>query len=121
MKNLNLVQKYSKDILSVVIILGTDVNGGETVFYFFILNISQLTIIQCSDALCYLAVRICNDIYPSLSSSIALVRSVSRSAMVFSLFPVQSLVSFLRLLSRVVGGLPSLPLRWAEKAKSSAR
>ena len=32
-KNLNHVHKYSKDILSVIIILGTDVNGGETVFY----------------------------------------------------------------------------------------
>ena len=32
-KNLNHVQKYSKDILSVIIILGTDVNGGETFFY----------------------------------------------------------------------------------------
>ena len=32
-KNLNHVHKYSKDILSVIIILGTDVNGVETVFY----------------------------------------------------------------------------------------
>ena len=32
-KNLNPVHKYSKDILLVIIILGTDVNGGETVFY----------------------------------------------------------------------------------------
>ena len=31
--NLNRVQRDSKDILSVIIILGTDVNGGETVFY----------------------------------------------------------------------------------------
>ena len=30
--NLNHVHKYSKDILSVIIILGTDVNGGEAVF-----------------------------------------------------------------------------------------
>ena len=33
MKNLNHVHKESKDLLSVIIILGTDVNGGETVFY----------------------------------------------------------------------------------------
>ena len=32
-KNNNHVHKYSKDILSVIIILGTDVNCGETVFY----------------------------------------------------------------------------------------
>ena len=32
MNNLNHVHKDSKDILSVIIILGTDVNGGETVF-----------------------------------------------------------------------------------------
>ena len=32
-KNLNRVHKDSKDLLSVIIILGTDVNGGETVFY----------------------------------------------------------------------------------------
>ena len=32
-KNLNHVHKDSKDLLSVIIILGTDVNGGETVFY----------------------------------------------------------------------------------------
>ena len=31
--NINHVHKDSKDILSVIIILGTDVNGGETVFY----------------------------------------------------------------------------------------
>ena len=31
--NLNHVHKYSQDILSVIIILGTDVNGGETVSY----------------------------------------------------------------------------------------
>ena len=31
-KNLNHVHKDSKDILSVIIILGTDVNGGEKVF-----------------------------------------------------------------------------------------
>ena len=31
-KNLNHVHKYSKDLLSVIIILGTDVNSGETVF-----------------------------------------------------------------------------------------
>ena len=31
--NLNHVHKDSKDILSVIIILGTDFNGGETVFY----------------------------------------------------------------------------------------
>ena len=30
MKNLNHIHKYSKDILSVIIILGTDVHGGET-------------------------------------------------------------------------------------------
>ena len=33
MKNLNHVHKDSKDLLSVIIILVTDVNGGETVFY----------------------------------------------------------------------------------------
>ena len=32
-KNINHVHKDSKDILSAIIILGTDVNGGETVFY----------------------------------------------------------------------------------------
>ena len=32
-KNLNHVHKDSKDLLSVIIILGTYVNGGETVFY----------------------------------------------------------------------------------------
>ena len=32
-KNLNHVHKDSKDLLWVIIILGTDVNGGETVFY----------------------------------------------------------------------------------------
>ena len=32
-KNLNHVHKDSKDLLSVIIILGIDVNGGETVFY----------------------------------------------------------------------------------------
>ena len=32
-KNLNHVHKDSKDLLLVIIILGTDVNGGETVFY----------------------------------------------------------------------------------------
>ena len=32
-KNINHVHKYSKDILSVIIILGTYVNGGEAVFY----------------------------------------------------------------------------------------
>ena len=31
-KNINHVHKDSKDILLVIIILGTDVNGGETVF-----------------------------------------------------------------------------------------
>ena len=31
-KNINHVQKYSKDLLLVIIILGTDVHGGETVF-----------------------------------------------------------------------------------------
>ena len=31
-KNLNHVKKDSKDLLSVIIILGTDVDGGETVF-----------------------------------------------------------------------------------------
>ena len=31
-KDINHVHKYSKDLLSVIIILGTDVNGGETVF-----------------------------------------------------------------------------------------
>ena len=31
-KNLNHVHKDSKDLLPVIIILGTDVNGGETVF-----------------------------------------------------------------------------------------
>ena len=31
-KNLNHVHKDSKDFLSVIIILGTDVNGGEAVF-----------------------------------------------------------------------------------------
>ena len=29
-KNLNHVQKYSKDLLSVIIILGTNINGGAT-------------------------------------------------------------------------------------------
>ena len=33
MKNLNNVHKDSKYLLSVIIILGTDVNGGESVFY----------------------------------------------------------------------------------------
>ena len=33
LKNLNHVHKDSKDLLSVIIILRTDVNGGETVFY----------------------------------------------------------------------------------------
>ena len=32
-KNLNYVHKDSKDLMSVIIILGTDVHGGETVFY----------------------------------------------------------------------------------------
>ena len=32
-KNLNHVHKYSKDLLSVIIILGTDLNGGKIVFY----------------------------------------------------------------------------------------
>ena len=32
-KNLNHVHNDSKDLLSVIIILGTDVNGGEKVFY----------------------------------------------------------------------------------------
>ena len=32
-KNLNHVHKYSKYLMSVIIILGTDVNGGETVFF----------------------------------------------------------------------------------------
>ena len=32
-KNLNNVHKDSKDLLSVIIILGTDVHGGETVFF----------------------------------------------------------------------------------------
>ena len=32
LKNINHVHRDSKDILSVIIILGTDVNGGETVF-----------------------------------------------------------------------------------------
>ena len=32
-KNINHAHKDSKDLLSVIIILGTDVNGGETVFY----------------------------------------------------------------------------------------
>ena len=32
-KNLNHVHKDSKDLLSVIIILGKDVNGGEIVFY----------------------------------------------------------------------------------------
>ena len=32
-KNLNNVRKDSKDILSVIIILGTNVDGGETAFY----------------------------------------------------------------------------------------
>ena len=31
-KNLNHAHRDSKDLLSVIIILGTDVNGGETVF-----------------------------------------------------------------------------------------
>ena len=31
-KNLNHVHKDSKDLMSVIIILGTDVHGGETVF-----------------------------------------------------------------------------------------
>ena len=31
-KNLNHLYKDSKDLLSVIITLGTDVNGGETVF-----------------------------------------------------------------------------------------
>ena len=33
-KKLNHVHKESKDLLLVIIILGTDVNGGETVFYY---------------------------------------------------------------------------------------
>ena len=32
-KNLNHVHQYSEDLLLVIIILVTDVNGGETVFY----------------------------------------------------------------------------------------
>ena len=32
-KNLNQVHKDSEDLLSVIIILGTDVHGGETVFF----------------------------------------------------------------------------------------
>ena len=32
-KNLNHVHKDSEDLLLVIILLGTDVNGGETVFY----------------------------------------------------------------------------------------
>ena len=32
-KNLNHVHKYSKDLLLVIIVLGTYVNGGETFFY----------------------------------------------------------------------------------------
>ena len=32
-KNLNHVHKDSKDLMSVIIILGTDVHGGETVFF----------------------------------------------------------------------------------------
>ena len=32
-KNLNHVHKDSKDLISVIIILGTDVHGGETVFF----------------------------------------------------------------------------------------
>ena len=32
-KNLNHIHRYSKYIMSVIIILGTYVNGGETVFY----------------------------------------------------------------------------------------
>ena len=31
--NLNHVHRYSTDLLSVIIILGTYVNGGETMFY----------------------------------------------------------------------------------------
>ena len=30
--NLNHLQKYSNDLLSVIIVLGTNVHGGETVF-----------------------------------------------------------------------------------------
>ena len=33
LKNLNHLHKESKDLLSVIIILGTDVHGGETVFF----------------------------------------------------------------------------------------
>ena len=33
LKNINRAHKDSKDLLSVIIILGTDVNCGETVFY----------------------------------------------------------------------------------------
>ena len=32
-KNLNHVHRYIRDLLPVIIFLGTDVNGGETVFY----------------------------------------------------------------------------------------
>ena len=32
-KNLNHVHKDSKDLMSVILILGTDVHGGETVFF----------------------------------------------------------------------------------------
>ena len=32
-RNLNHIHKDSKDLLSVIIILGTDVHGGETVFF----------------------------------------------------------------------------------------
>ena len=32
-KNLNHVHKDSKDLMSVIIILGTDIHGGETVFF----------------------------------------------------------------------------------------
>ena len=37
-KNINRVHKYRKDIMSVIITLGIDVNGGETVFYGIIMN-----------------------------------------------------------------------------------
>ena len=33
-KKLNRLHKDSKDLLSVIITLGTNVNGGETVFYY---------------------------------------------------------------------------------------
>ena len=62
------------DIIGRTFLMPPQEYGQKSRVLFFEGNISQLTIIQCSDALCYLAVRICNDIHPSLSSSTRALR-----------------------------------------------